>query len=234
MSVSYIWFDMGYTLVYMQREITYQQALKKLGVFASLDDLERAFHVTDKQFMREYPGVFLNERGVYMPWFLGAMNYRLGIRLDVCRLDTVWHGIQKEVENYWLPFDGVHEVLQKLKSDSIGLGIISNWDDTAHNVLNGAELADYFDPIIISSEVNCKKPDAEIFELALERAGVSADQCLYVGDNYYDDAIGSRAVGMQALILNRFGKLGVEEIDDCPLLEHISEIFEHIPLTGEH
>ena len=169
-----------------------------------------------------------------MPWFLGMMNYGLGVRLDVCKLDSVWHGIQKEVENYWLPFDGVHEVLQRLKRDSIGLGIISNWDDTARNVLNGAELTQYFDPIIISSEVNCKKPEAEIFELALDRAGVSADECIYIGDNYYDDAVGSRTVGMNALILNRFGKLGVEEIKDCPIIQHISEIPEHVRLTGRH
>ena len=162
------------------------------------------------------------------------MNYGLGVRLDVCKLDSVWHGIQKEVENYWLPFDGIHEVLQRLKRDSIGLGIISNWDDTARHVLNGAELTQYFDPIIISSEVNCKKPEAEIFELALDRAGVSADECIYIGDNYYDDALGSRTVGINALILNRFGKLGVEEIKDCPIIQHISEIPEHVRLAGRH
>ena len=115
-----------------------------------------------------------------------------------------------------------------MKRDSIGLGIISNWDDTARNVLNGTELNEYFDPIIISSEVNCKKPDPKIFELALDKAGVSAGECIYVGDNYYDDAVGSRAVGMQSLILNRFGKLGVEEISDCPIIEHISQIPEYI------
>ena len=232
MSVSFIWFDMGYTLVYMQREATYQQALKKFGVDTSIEDLEKEFHLTDKLFMREYPGVFLNERGVYMPWFLGKMNYSLGIRLDVCRLDAVWHGIQVEIENYWLPFDGVHKVLDFLKEKTVGLGIISNWDDTARNVLNGAELTEYFDPIIISSEVHCKKPDPKIFEIALKKAGVSAAECLYVGDNYYDDAVGSRAVGMNALILNRFGQLGVEEIEDCPIIEHISQIPEHIELSG--
>ncbi len=228
MSVSFIWFDMGYTLVYMQRETTYRQALEKFGVDAAIEILEKEFHLTDKLFMREYPGMFLNERGVYMPWYLGILNYRLGIRLDVCKLDTVWHGIQIEVENYWQPFDGVHEVLKAMKRDSIGLGIISNWDDTARNVLNGTELNEYFDPIIISSEVNCKKPDPKIFELALDKAGVSAGECIYVGDNYYDDAVGSRAVGMQSLILNRFGKLGVEEISDCPIIEHISQIPEYI------
>jgi putative hydrolase of the HAD superfamily len=219
---------MGYTLVYMQREATYKRALENFGIDASVEILEKEFHLMDKLFMREYPGVFLNERGVYMPWYLGALNYNLGIRLDVCALDNVWHGIQREVENYWLPFDGVHRVLRALKKDAFGMGIISNWDETARNVLNGTELAEFFDPIIISSEINCKKPDPEIFQLALERAGVSADECVYVGDNYYDDAVGSRAVGMQVLILNRFGKLGVEEITDCPIIEHISQIPDYI------
>lgn len=230
MKVSFIWFDMGYTLVYMQREMTYQEALRAFGHDVSIEDLEREFHLTDKLFMREYPGVFLKARRVYMPWFLGILNYRLGISLDVCQLDAHWHGIQKEVENYWLPFDGVHEVLAALKRDSVGLGIISNWDDTARDILDGTELIEYFDPIIISSEVKCKKPDPKIFKIALNSAGVSAKECVYVGDNYYDDAIGSRAAGMQALIINRFGKLGIEEIDDCPIIPHISQIREYLDL----
>lgn len=230
MKVSFIWFDMGYTLVYMQRELTYQQVLKAFGHDVSIEDLEREFHLTDKLFMREYPGVFLKDRGVYMPWYLGILNYRLGISLDVCKVDDHWHAIQKEVENYWLPFKGIHEALAALKDVAGGLGVISNWDDTARDILDGTELVDYFDHIIISSEVDCKKPDPGIFEIALDRAGVSADQCVYVGDNYYDDAIGSRAVGMQALIINRFGKLGVEEIDDCPIIQHISQICDYIDI----
>ena len=99
MKVSFIWFDMGYTLVYMQRELTYQQVLRAYGHDVSIEDLEREFHLTDKLFMREYPGIFLKDRGVYMPWFLGILNFRLGISLDVCKVDDHWHGIQKEVEN---------------------------------------------------------------------------------------------------------------------------------------
>lgn len=233
MKVSFIWFDMGYTLLYMQRETTYQQALEAFGHNVSIEDLEREFHLTDKLFMREYPGVFLKPRGVFMPWFLGILNFRLGLSLDVCKLDGHWHGIQKEVENYWLPFDGVHEVLAALKRNSVGLGIISNWDHTARDILNGAELTEYFDPIIISSEVNCKKPDPKIFKIALERAGVDAGECIYIGDNYYDDVVGSRAAGMNALIVNRFGKLGIEEVDDCPIIQHISQVSKYIEIINK-
>ena len=59
MAVSFVWFDMGYTLLYMQRETTYQLALRNFDIEVPLADIEREFHLTDKLFMREYPGFFL-------------------------------------------------------------------------------------------------------------------------------------------------------------------------------
>ena len=228
LAVSFIWFDMGYTLLYMQRETTYQQALRKFDIDVPLTDVEKEFHLTDKLFMREYPGFFLEPREVFMPAYLGIMNYRLGISVNVCELDEYWEKLKAGMDDYWLPFDGVNEVLAELKRQSIGLGIISNWDCTARDILATARLSDYFDHLIISCEVGCRKPDQAIFNLAMERAGVQARDCIYIGDNYYDDAVGSRSVGMPALIINRFGSLGVEEIKDCPVINDISEIFNHL------
>ena len=228
MTVSLVWFDIGYTLLYMQREVTYRQALKEFGHQVAIEDIEREFHLTDKLFMREYPGIFLEPRKVYMPSYLGIMNYRLGLSLDVCELDACWEEIKQNTDPYWLPFDGVREVLEELKHRSIEMGIISNWDWTARDVLAAAGLIEFFDPIVISCEVDCMKPDSRIFELALQKVDIPARQCLYIGDNYYDDALGSRKVGMPALILNRFGTLGVEEIEDCQLIPHISGLLDFI------
>ncbi len=212
----------------MQREVTYQQALRELGHEVALDDIEREFHLTDKLFMREYPGIFLKDKEVYMPSYLGLMNYRLGVGLNVCELDSCWDDIKKKTDSYWLPFDGVKEVLAELKQKSVGLGVISNWDCTARDVLTAAGLIEFFDHLIISCEVDCVKPDPRIFNIALQQAQMAARDCIYVGDNYYDDAIGSRKVGMAALIINRFGKLGVEEIEDCPVISHLSALFNYI------
>lgn len=228
MTVSFVWFDIGYTLLYMQREVTYQQVLKTFGHAVALADIEREFHLTDKLFMREYPGIFLKEKEVYMPSYLGLMNYRLGLSLNVCELDLCWDEIKKKTDNYWLPFDGVKEVLFELKQNSVGLGVISNWDCTARDVLSAAGLIEFFDHLVISCEVDCIKPDPRIFDIALQKTAVSARDCIYIGDNYYDDAIGSRQVGMPALIINRFGKLGVEEIIDCPMIGHLSDLFNLI------
>jgi putative hydrolase of the HAD superfamily len=219
---------MGYTLLYMQRETTYQQALRNFDIEVPLADIEREFHLTDKLFMREYPGFFLEPREVFMPAYLGIMNYRLGISMNVCELDNYWETLKAGMDDYWLPFEGVSDILAALKQKSIGLGIISNWDCTARGILGAAELSDYFNHIIISCEVDCSKPDPAIFNLAIQTAGVNARDCLYIGDNYYDDAVGSRKVGMPVLILNRFDTLGVEEIKDCTIINDISEILNFL------
>jgi len=228
LDIEFVWFDVGYTLLYMQRETTYQKALRKFGIDVSLADIEKEFHLTDKLFMREYPGFFLQPREVFMPTYLGIMNYHMGLSINVCELDTFWEAIKRNVDSYWLPFNGVAEVLLELKHRSIGLGIISNWDCTARDIISGAGLIDFFDHLVISCEVDCSKPDSRIFNLALQKASVEARRCIYVGDNYYDDCLGSRKVGMNALIINRFGSLGVEEIEDCPVIHQLSDIFKYI------
>ena len=96
--VSFIWFDIGYTLLYMQRESTYQEALREFGIDKPMDDIKRGFHLTDKLFMREYPGIFLKPREVYMPSYIGILNYRMGINLNVCELDAYWEEVKKNIE----------------------------------------------------------------------------------------------------------------------------------------
>ncbi len=228
MAVSFIWFDLGYTLIHMQRESSYQQALRDLGFDVPLENIEREFHLTDKLFMREYPGFFLQPREVFMPTYLGLVNYHLGIRANVCKLNAHWEMIKAKIDDYWRPYKGITAVLDTLQQNSIGLGVISNWDCTARDILNAAGLIDYFDPIIISCEVGCSKPNPAIFKLALQTAAVDARNCIYIGDNYYDDAVGSRTVGMPAVIINRFGSLGTEEISDCPVISDISQIFDYL------
>ena len=45
-----------------------------------------------------------------------------------------------------------------------------------------------------------------------------------MGDNYYDDVVGCRKVGMRSLIVNRFGRLGTEEITDCDFITGLGEL----------
>jgi putative hydrolase of the HAD superfamily len=212
LQTSYVWFDLGYTLVYQEREETYRQFWLEQGIELSLEDIEQAYHLTDKLFMREYPGALGKQINTFMPWYLGVLNYKLGIRFDLhdqcCRLRE----IQTSQQSGWKPFPFSQSVLAQLKNASIGVGLISNWDASAKIVLEETGLLPYLDHIVVSSEVQLEKPDVRIFLRAAELAGVDPKHCLYVGDNYYDDVVGSSKAGMKPFLINRFGTLGIEEI----------------------
>ncbi len=220
----FIWFDLGYTLLYEPRELAYQRVLAECGHSFTLDTLEQAFHVSDKLVMRQYPDVFGHDPETFMPLFLGLLNHRLGVRLDLCR---TWQRLKEErraLDVRWLPFPNVKTVLADLKRRNVRMGVITNWDPTARAILQGHGLECFFEQVVISSEVGLEKPDPAIFELAMKRAAVGPAESLYVGDNYYVDAVGARGVGMRCLIVNRFGTLGVEEIQEPILIHDVSEV----------
>jgi len=223
-SPAFVFFDIGLTLLSPRGASAYQEVLRGLGFQVRLEDIERAFHLEDKRFMREFPGVFGNPQYSPMPWFLGGVNYRLGVRTDLCAAAALWRERQQRGGPYWVPFPEAREVLSELRRRGFGMGVISNWDASARGLLTLHGLAEFFAPVVISSEVGSEKPAAEIFRVALRLAGRTGEQCLYVGDNYYDDAVGCRQVGMRPLIINRFGRLGTEEIADCDFITGLREL----------
>ncbi len=228
MKKKYIWFDLGYTLLKLKRETLYQNLLADHGYTVSVEKIEMAFHLTDKLFMRQYPGILGKQRSFYMPIYMGNMIYNLGLRIEICPLYEEWKEKLHNPFKVWSPFDYVKDTLVKLKDDGFKLGVISNWDKTAVPLLEHFQLTSFFDNIIISSEVGYEKPDKEIFEIAFKQASVTAEDCLYVGDNYYDDGIGSRKVGMDFVILNPYGNIGVEEIEGCNVIPDITYLEEYL------
>jgi putative hydrolase of the HAD superfamily len=62
-------------------------------------------------------------------------------------------------------------------------------------------LIPFFDGIVISSDVGVKKPSSQIFALALERFGLRADECVYVGNDMRDDIQGAYSAGLKTVYI---------------------------------
>ncbi|WP_028558732.1 HAD family hydrolase [Paenibacillus pinihumi] len=222
--IRYLWFDLGYTLVRTNREAVYGQVLKQLGASRSMDEITLAYHQTDKLFMRQFQGVLGKNSRTFMPWYIGTLNYNLQLALPIDDVMQVQRSIVREQPLEWSAFEHTKPTLHQLRSLGYRIGLISNWDTSAREVLARNRLDEELDDIIISSEVGMEKPDPDIFRLALSRAGVTADQCLYVGDNYYDDVVGSRQIGMGCLLINPYGTCGIEELAHTPVISGIHEV----------
>jgi len=229
--IDFVWFDLGYTLVYTEREPLLERILSSHSIQRSLEDIDKAFHYIDKLFMRDYPGMLGRKPEKFMPLYMEKLLSRLDVPIDPKTSTAEWLGHWKDVGANWKPYGNVRPVLTRLRESGRGTGIISNWDPSARKVLKDCHIDDLLDPVIVSCEVGAAKPSEKIFRIALEKAGVEPSRCLYVGDNYYDDAAGAAMVGMKAVIINRFGNFGVEELSDQPLISDISGIFPY--LEGE-
>ncbi len=159
------------------------------------------------------------------------LNYQLGVQFDLHKQHQRLTAIGREQGQNWCAFPFTVQVLQELKRHSIGIGLISNWDNTARQVLDDNGLTDYFDHIVISSEVGAEKPSRKIFDYSLRQAGISPAESVYVGDNYYDDVAGSSKAGLDSVLINRFGRLGIEELQHEPIVHSIEEIPSLITTT---
>ncbi|MUT67619.1 HAD family hydrolase [Paenibacillus sp. NEAU-GSW1] len=227
MQKSFIWFDLGYTLVYQNRESAYRTLLLEQGIdHIPLEEIEKAYHMTDKLFMRQYPGALGKELYSFYPWYIGTLNYSLNVSFDLRKQCERLLQLQGEQQPMWRSFPFAAEVLGKLKRHNFGVGLISNWNKSCRDVLADNGLASYFDEIVVSAEVGLEKPDKRIFIKAMSEAGVKPEQCVYVGDNYYDDVIGSAGAGIDCYLINRFGRLGIEELQYDRLIVSIEELPE--------
>ena len=95
-----------------------------------------------------------------------------------------------------------HEVLSYLKNKYI-LHIITNgFEEVQHIKLAAADLKKYFDVVVTSEKVGVKKPNAKIFEFALEQANAKAEQSIMIGDDLAVDVLGAEKAGMQGIYFN--------------------------------
>jgi FMN phosphatase YigB (HAD superfamily) len=92
-----------------------------------------------------------------------------------------------------------------LKMIPVRQAIISNWDLTLKEKLKSLLNEYTFDPIIVSSEMNLRKPSHQFYAKAIEMCRVSAHSILYVGDSPKLDIQPALRSGMDAVLIDRHG-----------------------------
>jgi HAD superfamily hydrolase (TIGR01549 family) len=125
-----------------------------------------------------------------------------------------------EMERRWAQsthfelYDDALPVLDALRGRGLRIGLLSNssrdlLEFVAHHHLRA-------DALLTSRAHGKTKPHESIFRAMLGLLGVTADEAVMVGDTIDDDVEGARAVGMQAVLLDREGRYPelLERLDD--------------------
>jgi HAD superfamily hydrolase (TIGR01549 family)/HAD superfamily hydrolase (TIGR01509 family) len=101
-------------------------------------------------------------------------------------------------------FDGVRETLNSLKSKGFLLGIVTDTALPVHVKLKWFEhggFGDVWDSIVSSRELGFRKPNPEIYQVALQQLGISADQAVFIGHKI-SELNGAKAVGIKTIAFN--------------------------------
>lgn len=127
-------------------------------------------------------------------------------------------------ENYtpeiWLP-EETHTVLPKLREAGYTLGVVSNRDNQYQNEIDEMGMGDYFRFSLAAGEVKSWKPEPGIFHAALERSESSAQETLYIGDNYFADVVGARRAGLQPVL---YDPKGLFHEPGCPVITSFEDL----------
>ena len=122
-------------------------------------------------------------------------------------------------------FGDAHSTLAALRRTGFNTGVVTNGSRRSQRKkLEVSGLLPLLDVIVISEEVEVKKPNPRIFEIAMSSLSCRTDEVIFVGDSEELDIKGAKAVGMTALLLKSDGQT-------CPTIADgvISSLSQVIP-----
>jgi putative hydrolase of the HAD superfamily len=152
----------------------------------------------------------------------------LGIEGDLAQLTRELGARFDQIELVYHCPDAGCRTLAELRKRGYGLALITNREkvDRFYDLLQRMQLGSYFALTLASGEVGVSKPDPGIFFAAMERLGATAEESLYVGDNYWADVVGAKRAGITPALLDPHGLFPEA---DCAILERIDDLLTWLP-----
>lgn len=204
-----VFFDAAGTLFHLPRGVGwhYRDVARRHGAMLDEAELNRAFRQAwkDAAAPPETEGARPDDDRGWWRALVGRVLDDCGAPENLDR-DAYFSELWPEFTRpeVWELFPETREVLTALKG-RVRLVVVSNFDSRLRAILSGLGIADYFDDVVISSEVGADKPSPRIFSEALMRACVQAGEVLHVGDEPEADWLGAERVGLRVFRLQRPG-----------------------------
>jgi putative hydrolase of the HAD superfamily len=216
LSTKYIYFDVGNTLLFPNRERIHAPLVER-GVNPDAGLLLEIERKTKNQFDARMAKNGNTDQSFWWMFYSELLS-AVGINDDPLR-DQLVASIRQSA-NWDLILARTREHLEEI-GGRYSISVISNADGKIEHVLRRCNIADCFRTITDSGLVGYEKPHPEIFRQALESMHAAPDQSLYVGDMYSVDYLGAIGVGMKAILMDVHGAYREK---DVPRVESLQEL----------
>lgn len=211
-NIEYIFFDCMETLI----DLTELPARRDYALWAYIGSgMENSWNGFE-EFYKDYNSARstilceLPEYGEYELY--KEFDLIVNMRLHGCGEEDIKAAATSLYNNYWKTYvskcyikEDVRNVLPRLK-EKYHLGVVSNFMVAGgiEELLEINGIIHHFDFIVTSVNEGWRKPHAAIYNAALNMAGKPAARIVFVGDDYVNDYVTPKEMGMKPLLLDRY------------------------------
>ncbi len=135
------------------------------------------------------------------------------------RVDELHADIYMDLQQFSQVLPGAKELIAALSDDGFQVWLVTSAKpEELERHLEKLEAEDRLAGIVNSSDVEQAKPAPDVFELALEKAGVRANEAIAVGDSVWD-VEAAREAGVRPVAVLTGGAFGAEELKEAGAIE---------------
>lgn len=232
MLVKAVLFDLFETLLLVRKdENRYKNCLKKLhealmhdGVSVSFRDFRDAyFKARGKLYRKARDRLEEPHFSLRVSLALREMGYDYSADHPIVRRAV--KAFSDEFMRYIYPDEDAYHVLQTLH-EKCKTGIVSNFaiPECARELISIHGLGDFLDVIVISAEINKRKPDPKIFNIALSSLSIKPKDAVFVGDTPDVDVKGAKKAGMKTILIERRTEDSYAEIKPDITIKRLREL----------
>ena len=173
--------------------------------FATPEEWMEAHRAHNTILWEEYSKSLITKDFLYVDQFLYPLCQQMGI--DTQHADDALRTMARSMGDDYVRLtnefcqliDGAAEVVRYL-ARRYPLTIVSNgFSECQSYKLEHSGLLPCFMHVVLSEDVGIQKPNPYIFEVALQRNGVSASEAVMIGDSWYSDINGAQQAGVDQI-----------------------------------
>lgn len=227
MKIQHIFFDLDNTLWDHRRNayLTLKDIYKR-------EDVYKKYSLPFEEFHKEY--FTINERlweqirdGEIDKEYLRAHRFYDSLLFfgidDQALADTFERNFLDEILNYNDLVDGAFQLLEYLSAKGYTLHILSNgFEEVTYRKCELSGIKNYFQTITSADEINVRKPNPEIYDYALKKAGAIKGESMMIGDDWIADIEGAKSFGLQVIFFDVFQDN--YEAEGVQVIKHLTEL----------
>lgn len=134
----------------------------------------------------------LDQGTVHVADYWRTVARDLGVEWSASRLHAIWVA---DFRGWWSADPAVVDLLAELHDGGTRVALLSNAGFDFASGLRSSPMAQYFERVFVSAELDAIKPDPDIYRVVADELGIALDEMVFI-DNKVENTDAAAALGV--------------------------------------